>query len=140
VGAPRRDRVQLPPGVVNVSVMEITGELLDTIRRHVRDELELLSDVTAQRQYAHDVPDVDVPTELVHGWVEQCYVPQSLAFRQAFRIAELELLADFHRTFVTQRAALGEPLPDLEEFLTHPSWRNVVDAAGRILRKLPKRR
>lgn len=120
--------------------MEITGELLDTIRRHVRDELELLGDADLQRQYAIDVPDVDVPTELVHGWVEQCYVPQSLAFRQAFRIAELELLAEFHRTFVNSRAEIGEPLPELEAFLAHPSWVRVMENADHVLRKLRKRR
>jgi hypothetical protein len=120
--------------------MEITGELLDTIRRHVRDELELLSDADYQRQYALDVPDVDVPSELVHGWVEQCYVPQSLAFRQAFRISELETLADFHRLFIEARAELGEPLPELEEFLEHPSWKRVISAAGTTLRKIRKRR
>jgi len=120
--------------------MEITGELLDTIRRHVRDELELLSDVDSQMQYALDVPDVDVPSELVHGWVEQCYVPQSLAFRQAFRIPELEVLADFHKLFIKSRAELGEPLPELEEFLAHPAWQRVIAAAGTTFRKLRKRR
>ncbi len=120
--------------------MEITGELLDTIRRHVRDELELLGDADLQWQYALDVPAVDVPTELVHGWVEQCYVPQSLAFRQAFRIPELELLADFHRLFIAARAELGEPLPELDEFLAHPAWKRVIQDAGRTLRKIRKRR
>ena len=125
---------------VTFPIMEITGELLDTIRRHVRDELELLSEADYQRQYALDVPDVDVPNELVHGWVEQCYVPQSLAFRQAFRIQELELLATFHKTFVEARAEIGEPLPSLEELHEHASWQRVMKAAARTLRKIRKRR
>jgi len=116
--------------------MEITGELLDTIRRHVRDELELLGDADLQRQYARDIPDVNVPNELVHGWVEHCYVPQNLAFRQAFRIDELEILAEFHRDFVTARATLGEPLPELDEILLHPAWRTVIRRARRTLRKI----
>jgi hypothetical protein len=119
--------------------MKITQELVANIRSSIHQELKLLADPEAQREYERNVPIADVPAELFAGWFDDSYHPQSPAFQAAFSPRELEALAEFNSLFTAAGAELPEPLPRLSDLLAHPVWARVSSGAAKALRGLSKR-
>jgi hypothetical protein len=114
--------------------MKITGELVAAIRSSIHQHLEFLADAEAQREYERDVPIADVPAELVCGWFDDCYHPESPAFQAAFTPQQRAVLAEFDDEFRAAIAELPEPLPRLSDLQPHHAWSRVNSAAARALR------
>lgn len=60
-------------------------ELQIALRRNITEHLRLLSSAEEQLQYQQDVPLINVTVELICGWFDDDYLPESKAFSQAFR-------------------------------------------------------
>jgi len=115
------------------------AEIVARLRSSIGEQLTLLSDPEAQRQYERNVPIADVSAELFCGWFDDLYHPESPAFRAAFSPRELEDLAEFNEVFIRVAAELPEPLPRLCDLQAHPAWGCVVSGAARALERLTGR-
>ena len=116
--------------------MEITKKLVANIRSSIFEQLKLLADPEAQREYECNVPIADVPRELFCGWFDDSYHPESPAFQAAFNPRELDALAEFHNLFSAAEVELPEPLPQLSDIQAHPAWGRVLSGAAKALRCL----
>ena len=119
--------------------MKITPELIANIRTLLREQLSLLADVEAQREYERRVPIANVPAELFCGWFDHAYLPESPAFQAAFNRFELDALAEFNDLFTAVGAELPEPLPRLCNLQALPAWGRVVSGASKALYSLSGR-
>ena len=101
-------------------------------------ELELLGSEFAQIRYEQDVPIASVPAELVCGWFDDLYHPDTVDFQYAFSTAELSALADFSAFF---NARIGELPKTVRELVRRPAWQEVMrkarDTLDFIQRKKP---
>jgi hypothetical protein len=92
--------------------------------------LELLPDAAAQEGYEHRVPIADVPTELLCGWFDDGYLPDSPAFQAAFTATELHALAEFDRFYDSR----GGELPcggGVRALHRSKAWTEIMAAACR---------
>jgi hypothetical protein len=113
--------------------MEITEELVANIRSSIREHLKMLADTVAQLEYERNVPIANVPAELICGWFDDSYLPESPAFQAAFTPQELDALAKFNDLFAAATAELPEPLPRLSDLQALPAWRRVISGAASAL-------
>jgi hypothetical protein len=117
--------------------MEVTRALVVTLRGNVREHLALLADFEGQRKYERDVPIADVPAELVCGWFDDSYYPDSPAFQAAFLPAELTILRDFNACFQSIQGTVPDPI-SLTELQAMDVWRQLADAARSTLAAIPE--
>jgi len=116
--------------------MKITDEVVANTRAAIHEHLKLLADSQSQRVYERDVLHANVPAELVCGWFDDAYRPDSPAFLAAFRPQEIEALIVFSDLFEAALAELPEPLPPLGDLQALPEWVRVTDAATHLLASL----
>ena len=106
------------------------------IRSAVVEQLRLLADLGAQREYARRVPIADVPSELACGWFDDTYHPSSPGFTSAFTPDQLHALAAFTESFDAILKAFGGSLPDVETFHSSDASRHLASAARSALASL----
>lgn len=105
------------------------------LRRAIREHLALLADHQLQRDYARDVPAADVPAELLAGWFDDTYHPESPTLQATFDPSEREALARFHAELAD---VVGEVvgLRTLDELQARSGWHRLATAAAEALRQL----
>jgi hypothetical protein len=100
------------------------------IRTRVFDHLRLVAAPHLQWKLERNVPEADVPAELVAVWFDDAYRPKWGEFRRAFDATEFEALERFNERF----DAVADALPDTLIELQHdPKWREVELAAAEAL-------
>jgi hypothetical protein len=119
--------------------MEITEELVANIRSSIHKHLKLLADLEAQHEYQRNVPIANVPAELLCGWFDDSYHPETAAFQAAFAPQELDVLAEFNDLFAAAEVELPDRLPTLSALQAHPAWGRVVSGAAKALAGLSGR-
>lgn len=107
------------------------------LRGSLRGQLALLADVEEQRHYERALPRANVPAELLCGWFDDCYLPDSAAFQQSFNPDERQALDAFHALFEAASAQLPRSWK-LDELHAHPAWAQVVAAAAATLSAIPE--
>lgn len=117
--------------------MELTDELVRNVRGAIVSHLELLADLEQQLAYERDVPNADVPAELVCGWFDDSYLPDSPAVHAGFREQERAALSDFSARFRSVVAGLPrESRMPLRVWHGTAEWSEVVLAAQAALARL----
>ena len=105
-------------------------------RQVIREQLEMLACEADQREYESNVPHVDITTELIAGWFDDSYHPQTPDFRSCFSIDELELLDSFNTLFGARVDRLPESNGTVESWLSSSVWREVMRAAAETLQRI----
>jgi hypothetical protein len=106
------------------------ADLRDTavaFRTHLLEMLRTFASPDEQRAYGRAVPFVPVPAELMCGWTDDLYHPDSPAHALAFSPAERAALAGFDAEF--RRCATQACGGDLEMFITSASGVALARAA-----------
>ena len=118
----------------------LTGLQL-TLRRNVIEHLRLLSSVEEQLQYQQEVPLINVVVELICGWFDDDYLPESKAFSQAFSAQELAAMSEFNKAFdcILSTALHKEP-PRIEDFIKTSEWAHLSQAASVALQAFENER
>jgi hypothetical protein len=117
--------------------MEVTEELRRNIRSSIRDHLALLADLEEQRKYERNVPIANVPAELVCGWFDDSYIPDSPAHHAAFTLSERAALEDFSALFSPVADGLRN-VREVADLHARREWLEVVAAAAILLRQIPE--
>lgn len=99
------------------------------IREAIIAEIELLSSPSKQREYEKSVPIANVPAELICGYCDDLYHPQSERMLSQFSTEELKGLA--HLYGVLCEAASIEAA-SVDELLKNDQWRTVVAVAKEL--------
>ena len=107
-----------------------------SLREAVLDRLRLLANLDAQRSYEESVPIADVPAELVCGWFDDAYHPESRVFQQQFSPAELDALSQFSSQFEKLLQSFGGSLPPLSTLQESVPWQRLAQAAAAVLSSL----
>jgi hypothetical protein len=102
----------------------------------IREQLEMLSSESDQREYARNVPNVDISVELICGWFDDSYHPNDPHFRDCFDEPELASLAIFNSLFDSRLTELPKSNGQIENWLDSPHWREVMSAASNTLMAL----
>ena len=110
------------------------------LRPGILDLLDLLSSEDRQHEYQKSVPQVSVPTELVSMWFDDCYHPETEAFRRCFSEQELIALAIFNDYYDSQLELLSLGSSQIGEWLSDDAWRDLMRKAAETLLELRKQR
>jgi len=97
-----------------------------SIRQAIIDEIELLSSPSKQLEYEKNVPIANVPAELICGFCDDLYVPESEQILSEFSPEELNGLAHLYRLLVD---ASKIDIGSVSELLKLSEWRRVVSLA-----------
>ena len=100
------------------------------IRSSIIEELALLSSGHAQLRYEQSVPTANIPAELVCGWFDDIYHPDTREFQQAFSRSELAALAGFSALFELQVSSMPDTVRELVKLAT---WQQVMQQAREAL-------
>ena len=106
------------------------AELRETaanIRTNLLDLLRTFASPEEQRSYQAAVPFVPVPTELICGWADDLYHPDSRGHALAFSAAERTVLTAFDAEF--RRWADKVPSGHVEAFIGSAAGLALVQAA-----------
>jgi hypothetical protein len=137
---PRAAAVKSGDGVLDAAQsegkMELGEQAAANLRSSIREQLELLADPAAQREYERNVPVARVAAELLCGWFDDLYHPESPTFQAAFSPQELDALADFNDVFSAAGAEIPDPLPQLAALQTSPAWSRVTSGAAKALHRV----
>ena len=99
-------------------------------RARVLDEIEFLSNPSAQVKYERDVPMADVPAELICGFVDDLYHPKSELFLDAFSADESASLAELHGMLCVAARAFDKMNEcSIQKIQKMSEWRAVMDLA-----------
>ena len=90
----------------------------------------MLASEKEQRIYAENVPHVDITRELVAGWFDDSYHPESAAFAAWFSPAELQVLQSFDAEFAKVHAVLPPSNGSVDVWLATGPWRNLMEHAA----------
>lgn len=99
------------------------------MRDSIIKEIELLAHPSLQLQYEKEVPQANVPGELICGFCDDLYHPKSPQFLDQFSESELKDLS--HLYGVMCEAAKLEAA-SVQELLLNPKWRAVVSVAKEL--------
>src|SRR5215831_2110733 len=99
-------------------------------KRQIFDVLRLISSEREQLDYEQDVPQADVPAELLCCWFDDYYHPSDPHFRSFFSPRELEILASFNNVYDLESKALPPSTGTVRPWLADPGWRRVMTAAS----------
>ncbi len=105
-------------------------------RKIVIEQLQMLASESEQLAYEKNVPHVDVTAELVCGWFDDSYHPDSPQFRSCFTETELGALEEFDAVFESHRAALPPSKGTVTCWLASSAWRKVMDAASETVHQI----
>lgn len=115
-------------------------------RESAIDLLDLLASAELQREYQRNVPQTNVPTELVCMWFDDFWNftegPPSAEhaeewnasverFRRCFSAQELAAMEAFHEFYDAREPSL--PMEDIEGLLAWPAWREIMVKAKETL-------
>jgi hypothetical protein len=103
-------------------------ETAANIRTHLLGLLRMFASPDEQRNYQRAVPFVPVPTELLCGWADDLYHPDTAAHALAFSPAELAALAGFDAEF--GRWSDEVPASDVEAFIASAAGVALARAAA----------
>ncbi len=99
-------------------------------KRVVVEQLEMLASEEQQLEYEANVPGVDITVELVSGWFDDSYHPDSPEFLACFTAAELDALKRFTKFYDERREYLPKSNGTVRTWLKNPLWRQVMDEAS----------
>ena len=104
------------------------------------EHLHTLSSADEQLQYQRNVPWVNVTVELICGWFDDHYGPESRDFMAAFSTSELIAMARFNQLFddVLNSASLREEAPEIQDLVKTPEWAHVMKEAAQTLEVLER--
>jgi hypothetical protein len=111
------------------------------IRKNLVGLLRLLSSEAEQLAYQQNVPRVNICTELICMWFDDCYHPEDPVFRSFFTELELDAMARFDKfysgktqvlPYIEYHPGIRHPA-GLHEWLRSPEWREVMAEAAKAL-------
>jgi hypothetical protein len=105
-------------------------------RQIVKERLELLASEEEQIEYARSVPNVDVTAELLSGWFDDLYHPESEDFRLYFYEPEIEAMERFSEYCSRRKRELPPSNGGVQTWLQSPVWRDIMLEAQRALNVL----
>jgi hypothetical protein len=94
------------------------------------EELGVLASAHAQLRYEQRVPIAYIPSELLCGWFDEIYHPNSPEFQQAFSRNELSALADFSSVLHKNSRVLPG---SARELVKQSGWQSVMRSAREVL-------
>ena len=97
-----------------------------SIRDTVIAEIQLLASASEQLRYEREVPQANVPAELICQFCDDLFRPKSAAFTAAFTSDELKDLAHLYGLMVEASKA---QVTSVTELLKRPEWRRVMTVA-----------
>ncbi len=100
-----------------------------SIRDAIIQEIELLALPSKQLEYEQNVPNANVPAELVCGFCDDLYDPKSEELLSTFTTDELRGLAHLYGVLVEASAVEASSVTEL---LRHREWRTVVKVAKEL--------
>ena len=106
--------------------------VLQRIRNRIIEYLELASSFDAQTRYHAAAPGVRVPNEVLNQW-EDWADGDWLQYEPAFTPDEIGAMRRFQRVWEDVCNATPSDLPDLDELLPTPSWRQLAAGAEQAL-------
>ena len=109
--------------------MEITDELVATVRKGIVETLQLLARPEEQNAYP-------LPVEWFCFWFDDLYHPNSPAHHRAFSKTESEVLANFNDFFEAVSEQIGEPPATPDELRSISAWQELMAKAKETLLKL----
>jgi hypothetical protein len=102
-------------------------------RQSVIEVLKLLSSPERQLAYERNVPQIAVTNELLSGWFDDTYLPESVRFRECFSAAELEAMAAFDAFFEEHSNSLPTVRRGVSDWLMNENWRQIMQRAKDLL-------
>jgi hypothetical protein len=102
-------------------------------RQSVIEVLKLLSSPERQLAYERNVPQIAVTNELLSGWFDDTYLPESGKFRECFSAAELEAMAAFDAFFEEHSNSLPTVPRGVSDWLMNENWRQIMQRAKDLL-------
>ncbi|HEX9996240.1 MAG TPA: hypothetical protein VGB45_03790 [Abditibacterium sp.] len=111
------------------------AELQSNWRKAIIEELHTLSSVEKQLEYQRIVPFVNVTVELVCGWFDDHYHPESKDFVAQFSTQELMALAKFNQLFddILDSDAMRGESPQIEDLIKTREWKRLTQEAAQTL-------
>ncbi|WP_180146916.1 hypothetical protein [Desulfoluna butyratoxydans] len=106
---------------------------MNSIRKNIKEILDLISSKEEQIKYEKEVPIANVPAELICTWFDDLYHPQSKLHQEAFSDDEQQILDSFN-TFYESR--VGELPETLSEMHINLQWEEIIKEAQRVLRSI----
>ena len=126
---------QLTQGVSPINMNDESRQY----RKRIVDEVELLASPADQMKYERDVPIVDVPAELICGFVDDLYHPKSELFLNAFIEQELKSLAELYgKMCIASDAFTEHDCHSVAEILKLKEWRSVIAFAKDLVAELKR--
>ena len=101
-----------------------------SIRKAIIKEIELLSSPSMQLQYEIDVPIANVPAELVCGFCDDLFHPESEQIKSQFTGQEINELSLLYKALSD---TTNIEVSTVKELLKHKKWLAVIEKA-KILR------
>lgn len=100
----------------------------------------MLSSAEEQLQYQRNVPFVNITVELICGWFDDHYGPDSRDFMAAFSTPELIAMARFDQLFndILNFGGLREETPEIEDLVKTPEWAHLMQEAAQTLEVLER--
>jgi hypothetical protein len=102
-------------------------------RQSVIEVLKLLSSPERQLAYERNVPQISVTNELLSGWLDDTYLPESEKFRECFSVPELEAMAAFDAFFDEHSNSLPKARNGVSDWLADENWRQIMQGAKDLL-------
>ena len=107
-----------------------------TLRNNIIELITTTSSSSAQREYESKVLIASVPAELICGWFDDLYHPETELFSSSFSQSELDALARFHE-FYALRVDQIPPEGGVDALQASDAWievqnraRSTVEALG----------
>lgn len=104
--------------------------LLQRVRQHLIDYLEVASSLEAQLAFQAKSPELDVAREMIEQWADWVSPDwQSELVAPVFSKQEIAAIAQFQSTWLQISAALPQPLLPLAQMLATDLWDELRAAA-----------
>ena len=114
------------------------------------ETLKMLSSREEQIKYKENVPNINIPGELLSWWLDDFFVDTEtspkyskekneniLNFKNCFSTAEWAALNEFNTFFNKRSDKLPEEM-DINEFVENPMWKEIIIKAKETLKILEK--
>lgn len=110
-----------------------------SFRRSVIDHVELVASAAAQLRYEAEVPNADVPAELISGFVDDLFHPKSELMLAAFTGEEMKSLAEFYGRLCVAADAFGrDRVRTVSDIHKISEWRSVMAFAKALALELER--
>ena len=121
-------------GAVRPSDQDFAQVLLQRVRNHLIDYLEVAASFEAQRSFQENSPDLDVPNEIIQqwsDWVSPEWEKELVA--PVFSEDELIAIRQFQTIWQAIAQDLVQPLPTLPILQHSPLWEKLRTCAEQTL-------